>query len=309
MPGIVKLRYILPSIIMGNMFEWFDFSIFGYMAPFISKLFFPEISQSFSIIATFTVFLTGYVARPIGSMFFGYYADKFGRKISLSLSILIMAIATCLIGILPTYSSIGIFACLLLSLLRIIQGFAIGGEFTISIVYLIESAPESKNGLFGSCTMLGTFIGLFLGSVSIAILNIFFTNNQLAEFAWRIPFIFSLVIGLFGLILRIRLTETTEFIALLNKNSTLDNPIKSVISRNYGTLLMAICIVSLGACAFTLCFVWLPTYLKLYSKMNPSYILLMNSSNLLICGVTIKTRLLGSEIASIQVYIVFYPKI
>lgn len=278
----MNLRKLLPPILIGNMFEWYDFSLYGYMAPIITKLFFPNITSSSALIATFTVFLTGFIARPIGSMVFGFYADTLGRKTTLSISILLMAFSTSLIGFLPTYASIGIFACLLLTLCRIIQGFAIGGEFTLSITYLIEHAPENRRGLFGSCTMLGTFIGLFLGSISIGILNLLFSEVQLTEYGWRIPFILSLFLGLLGLIMRSKLPETPKFTEMVDNDLILENPVRFVIQKSYAKLLIAIGVVCLGACSFSIWFIWLPSYLKIYSKLSPGYILLINSSNLLI---------------------------
>lgn len=278
----MNLKKILPPIIIGNMFEWYDFSLYGYMAPIISKLFFPNITSSLGLIATFTVFLTGFIARPIGSMVFGFYADKLGRKTTLSISILLMALSTSLIGFLPTYTSIGIFASLLLTFCRIIQGFAIGGEFTLSVTYLIEHAPENKKGLFGSCTMLGTFIGLFLGSISVAILNLLFSEVQLTEYGWRIPFILSLFLGLIGLVMRSKLPETPEFTQMVDKGLILENPVKFAIQKSYINLLTAVGLVCLGACSFSMWFIWLPSYLKLYSKLSSGSILLINSSNLFI---------------------------
>jgi MHS family proline/betaine transporter-like MFS transporter len=193
-----------------------------------------------------------------------------------------MAFSTSLIGFLPTYTSIGVLASLFLTVCRVIQGFAIGGEFTLSITYLIEHAPNNKKGLYGSCTMLGTFIGLFLGSISVAILNFFFSETQLTEYAWRIPFIPSLLLGFLGLIMRSKLPETPEFTEMIGQGQTLENPVKVVIQKSYVKLLIAVGVVCLGACSFSIWFIWLPSYLKIYSKLSSGHILLINSSNLFI---------------------------
>jgi MHS family proline/betaine transporter-like MFS transporter len=278
----MNLRKIILPIIIGNMFEWYDFSLYGYMAPIITKLFFPNIDKSLGLITTFSIFLTGFIARPIGSMVLGFYADKYGRKSTLTISILLMAFSTSFIGLLPTYLNIGILASLLLMICRLIQGFAIGGEFTISLTYLIEHANNNNKALYGSCAMLGTFIGLFLGSISIALLNMIFLEHSITAYAWRIPFILSILLGVLGIIMRKKLPETPEFNEIFKRKLTIKNPLKFIITKSYVDLLLAIIIVCLGACNFSLWFVWLPSYLKLYANLSHGIILLINSCNLLV---------------------------
>lgn len=283
----MKLNKILPPIILGNMFEWYDFSLYGYMATIITKLFFPQVSPNFGLITAFAVFLTGYIVRPIGAMIFGYYADTLGSKTTLSISILLMAVSTSLIGFLPTYNSYGILASIALLACRIIQGFAIGGEFTLSVAYLIESSPPEKKSLYGSFSMLGTFLGLLTGSLSITILNMIFSDVEIISYAWRIPFLLSLLLGIIGLFMRLKLPETVVFTKLKAENKIVNNPTKILITQKYMHILIAVGVVSLGACNFSLWFIWLPSFLKLYSKLSASNILLINSCNLLFITIAI----------------------
>lgn len=283
----MKLTKLLPPIIIGNIFEWYDFSLYGYLAPLITKLFFPQISTSLALVATFAIFATGYIARPIGSLVFGYYGDKLGRKVSLSISILLMAFSTCLMGLLPTYHLVGALAGVLLTACRLIQGFAIGGEFTVSVTYIIEHAPNNRKGFFGSLTSLGTFLGLLLGSFIIAFLNVCFTSTQLFDYAWRIPFILSLFLGVGGLFMRIMLPETPSFIAMQEDKTQVDNPLSELFRNHWFKILVATSTVCLAACSFAVWFVWLPSYLRVYSKLSFSQILLINSFNLLIITIMI----------------------
>jgi MHS family proline/betaine transporter-like MFS transporter len=266
---------------MGNIFEWYDFSLYGYLAPLISRLFFPEITQSTGLVITFAIFATGFITRPLGSMVLGHYGDRLGRKVALTISVLLMASSTCLIGLLPTHQSIGIMAGVLLTICRLIQGFAIGGEFTISVTYIIEHAPTNRKSFYGSLTMLGNFLGLFLGSITIALLELVFSSHELISYGWRLPFIFSVILGLIGLFMRITLPETPEFIALVKNKVIETNPIFIIMRKQYLKTLAAVGIVCLGASSFTLWFVWLPSYLKMYSSIPASHILLINSLNIL----------------------------
>lgn len=283
----MKLSALLPPVIIGNLFEWYDFSLYGYLAPFIATLFFPKTDPDTALISAFSVFMTGYLARPVGSIVFGWMGDKLGRKSALSMSVLLMAISTCALGMLPTYQTAGFYAPLILIACRLIQGFAIGGEFTISIAYVIEHAPGHKKGMFGSLTMLGTFLGLLLGSLTAALLSKLFSDSAILNGAWRIPFLLSLPLGLIGLIMRTRLPETPAFRQSVNDGLLTENPVTEVLRNHCRTILIAIGIVCLGACSFSLWFIWLPSYLKLRSTLNSSQILTMNSFNLLVIAAVI----------------------
>src|SRR5262249_19519366 len=148
----------------GNILEWFDFAVYGYLTPIIATLFFPAHNKVTSVLLTYGVFAIGFLTRPVGSILWGHIGDTKGRKTALLLSCLCMAVPTFLIGILPTYQTIGILAPLLLIGCRILQGISIGGEFTGSFIYLIEQATHQRRGLFSSWADIGCNMGMILGS-------------------------------------------------------------------------------------------------------------------------------------------------
>jgi MHS family proline/betaine transporter-like MFS transporter len=151
-----KTNYItIAGILIGTILEWYDFSLLGSLAPIMSSQFFPSESPTLSLLATFGVFATGFIARPIGGLIFGHIGDRHGRRNALSLTIILMAIPTTLIGLLPTFKTAGIIAAIALIFLRFMQGIASSGEYPGAICVLTEMAPANKRGFFGSLSMLG----------------------------------------------------------------------------------------------------------------------------------------------------------
>ena len=149
---------------VGNVLEWYDFALYGYFAPVFAALFFPSNSPSVSLISAFGVFAVGFLARPLGAMLFGYWGDTLGRRNTLAWSILLMAVPTCLVGLLPTYETIGVIAPIALILCRFLQGLSVGGEFTGSATFLVEHASASQRGYVGSWAGFSAQIGALLGS-------------------------------------------------------------------------------------------------------------------------------------------------
>lgn len=279
------LRKTIFPVIVGNILEWYDFALYGFMTPVIARHFFSTESPFLSILATFFIFATGFLARPLGAIFFGHAGDRYGRTVSLSLSVSLMAIATTLIGLLPTYESLGSAATLLLLVARLVQGFAIGGEFTVSVAYIIEHAPTSRRTFYGSLTMVGTFGGLLLGSVVIMLLNNLFDVSFVERWGWRIPFLLGLPLGLIGLWLRFRLPETPEFLLMSQRDERL--PLVQLFRTHWSPLLKATGMVLFGAISFTLWFVWLPFYAGQSAVFPARSIFLVNSINLMVILVAI----------------------
>lgn len=269
---------IVPGL-LGNVLEWYDFALYGYFASSISPLFFPNNNHTMSYIWTFAVFAIGFIMRPLGAVLFGYYGDRFGRKNALSAAILLMAIPTTLIGCLPSYQNIGIWAPCLLILCRLLQGLAVGGEFTGSIVYLIEHAPQGKRALYGSLAMSSAFIGLLLGSLCAYLTYLFFPNHMNA---WRFPFLASLILGLLGLYLRLGMPESPVFAEFIKQHKTEKFPIKYVLQHYKKKVLTACALVMLPSCGFYMSFVYLPTYLIEYIKFDKQVAMQSNSMAMLI---------------------------
>ncbi|MFH1299939.1 MAG: MFS transporter, partial [Planctomycetota bacterium] len=146
---------VLAAGFIGNILEWYDFAVYGFFAPTIGKLFFPSDNPTTSLIAAFGAFAAGFLMRPVGAVLFGHIGDRVGRKKALMLSVMMMAVPTLLVGVLPTHAQIGVSAAVLMVLLRMIQGVSVGGEYTSSFVFLVEHAPPHRRAFFGSWSMIG----------------------------------------------------------------------------------------------------------------------------------------------------------
>jgi MHS family proline/betaine transporter-like MFS transporter len=208
-PRQSALRTALAGLI-GNVLEWFDFAVYGYFASDIGKQFFTQSSHSAQQFLTFGTFALGFLARPIGSLVLGRVGDRIGRRALLTLSIALMGGATLILGMLPTYEQIGIAAPMLLMLMRLIQGFSLGGEFTGSMVYTTEGSSPLMRGLVSSSTAAGTTIGFILGSGTAWLVNTMLPPEQVGTWGWRIPFIGSVVFLIVGYLLRRGIVETAE---------------------------------------------------------------------------------------------------
>lgn len=213
---------IILSSVIGNTLENYDYVLYANFAVIIGKYFFPTTDLYTSLILTFAVFATGFLTRPLGAIIFGHIGDKYSRKTALSASIILMSFPTSLIGLLPTYYQIGIAAPLILVAIRMLQGISIGGETSSFMTYLMEAIPNSKHkSLLGSIALSCTALGIFLGFVSVFIVNFYFAD---VSWAWRVPFLISLPVGLIGFYIRSKLDESIEFQNLKNKNLLAKSP-------------------------------------------------------------------------------------
>ncbi|WP_034291914.1 MFS transporter [Herbaspirillum sp. RV1423] len=202
-------RAVISSSI-GNALEWFDVLIYGAFAVVIAKLFFPTDNDTVSLLLTFATFGVSFFMRPLGAVVLGAYSDRVGRKAALSLSIVLMTIGTAMIALMPTYSSIGLWAPAGIVLARLIQGFSAGGEFGSSTAFLVEHAPH-RRGFFSSWQVASQGLSLLLAAVFGAALNGWLTPEQLHSWGWRLPFLFGLLIGPAGFYIRRHLDESPEF--------------------------------------------------------------------------------------------------
>jgi len=203
----MPLRKTVLAGLIGNAIEFYDFIIYAYLASYFAKQFFPSDDPIAALIASYGAFATGMVMRPIGGMVLGSIGDRVGRKLALQISVALVAIPTVIIGMMPTYDVIGIWAPILLIALRMIQGLAVGGEYSASIVYMIERAPPHQRGLVGSFSPMGAFLGLLLGTVVSFVCIFALGKEEMSEWGWRIPFVFSAVLTVFGIWLRRSMTE------------------------------------------------------------------------------------------------------
>ncbi|MEW6530967.1 MAG: MFS transporter [Thermodesulfobacteriota bacterium] len=209
-PGSNALGQAITASTVGNVLEWFDFAVYGYMAPYIGPLFFPSHDPVASTIAAFAVFAIGYLARPLGALVLGWVGDRLGRRTMLVISITILGASSCAIGLLPTHESIGNFAPVLLVLMRLAQGFSVGGEYTGSMAYASEVSPHGRRGVLSSLATTGTMMGILLSSTAVWLVRSLVGHDALAAWGWRIPFLLGLVVMVFGIVIRTRIPETVH---------------------------------------------------------------------------------------------------
>lgn len=249
------IKSILSSSI-GNVLEWYEYTLYAYFANVISKLFFPLQDHFVSMLITFSTFAIGLAARPIGGIIFGYMGDRVSRKQALMLTMLLMSIPTLLIGCLPTYAKIGIAAPILLIVLRIIQGIALGGEFGSSCVYLFESVPQHKRGFFGTLALTGVGLGLILSSCTIFIVESCLSEEAIYTYGWRLPFFISVVGSFIAYYMRKNLLETGDFVLIKKNNDLVANPLKEMFQNHKATLLSLFSIFLTTQVAFFAVFIY-----------------------------------------------------
>ncbi len=234
-----SLKKVAIAGMIGNGLEWYDYALYGNFASLISQLFFPSDSKFVSLLITFGVFAIGFVMRPLGAILFGYVGDKYGRKTSLAFSILMMAIPTSFIGLLPTYSQIGIAAPILLTLIRLMQGLALGGEFSGSITYVVEHAPAKNRVFVGSLSVISLVMGMLLGSAIATLFANILDKESLESWGWRVPFILGFFIGIIGLYIRSALDESPEYENAKQFKQLANKPIRELFSKHKGGIILA----------------------------------------------------------------------
>lgn len=250
------------SGIVGNVLEWYDFALFGYFTPLFGELFFPSSNKLVSLLSAFGVFAGAYFMRPFGGMVFGYIGDRFGRKKALQISVMMMAVPTSLIGLLPTHAQIGGAAAVLLVLLRLVQGLSVGGELVASISYLTEIAPAHRRGFIGSWVQSSSICGVMFGSLVAMFAHNSLSPSDLQAWGWRLPFMAGLAIGGVALWMRQGLEETPVFEKIRNTGNIAQNPVKNVIVTMPGRIFHVAALVMLSGGGFYILFVWWPTLLS-----------------------------------------------
>lgn len=260
-PQASTVRTVLAGAV-GNVLEWYDFGLFGFFAPVIAAEFFPGHDKTASLLETFGVFATGFLMRPLGGLLFGHIGDRWGRKRALELSVLLMAVSTTALGLLPGYTTLGLTAPLLLTLLRMLQGLSVGGEYIGSITFLTEHAPDNRRGLYGSWSGVSVVIGTVLGSAAAALAARALTADQLHAWGWRVAFLAGLIIGVMGFWLRMGVSESPHFTTLRDLGRRAANPIVDALRHDRRAIIATVGLTNLTSIGFYLPFVWLPTWLS-----------------------------------------------
>jgi len=224
---------------VGTSIEWYDFFLYGTAAALVfSPLFFPDVSPAVGLIASFGTYAVGFLARPVGALVGGHLGDRIGRKIMLVSSLTIMGLSTALIGVLPTYHDVGVLAPILLLVLRLAQGFGVGAEWGGAALMTVEEAPKGRRGLFGSFTQMGVSGGMLLSVGLFALFKSSMAHDSFITWGWRVPFLASALLVIFGLLIRLRLTETTSFIELKAANKVVKNPLASALKDQRRSVLL-----------------------------------------------------------------------
>lgn len=233
-----SLRKTVLAGAIGNAIEFYDFIVYAYLAGYFAAQFFPTHDPVAALIASYGAFATGMVMRPIGGILFGNIGDRIGRKAALQLSVLLIAIPTLLIGLLPTYVTIGLWAPVLLILLRMLQGLSVGGEYSSSIVFLIEHAPANRRGFVGSFSPMGAFGGLLLGTAASFLCTFILGKEVMADWGWRVPFLSSIFLTGIGIWARRALGKE-----LMQPKDRLQSPVRTAF-RHYWRPMLAIALAN-----------------------------------------------------------------
>lgn len=224
-----QARTALWASVVGTTIEWYDFFLYATAASLVfNQAFFPDQSTFVGTLLSFATFAVGFVVRPIGGFVFGHVGDRIGRKKTLALTMLLMGGATALMGVLPTAAQIGVLAPILLLLLRIVQGFALGGEWAGAVLLAVEHSPPRKRGLFGSVPQVGLALGLALGTGVFALLQVALPDEAFLAYGWRIAFLFSIVLVIFGVVVRLKASETPAFEKVRDSNDRAAVPLREV---------------------------------------------------------------------------------
>ena len=243
-PGVVAApvhdaRRVAVASAIGTTIEWYDFFIYGTAAaPVFGPRFFPQISPVAATLASFATFGVGFVARPIGGIVMGHFGDRVGRKSMLVWSLLLMGVSTLGIGLLPDYSQIGVWAPALLIALRLVQGFALGGEWGGAVLMSVEHAPDGRRGFYGSVVALGLPLGIVLSNAVFLVSSVLVDPAAFLAWGWRVPFLASAILIAVGLFIRLGLAESPVFAEVRRGGQTRRAPVVDVLSSSATTVLL-----------------------------------------------------------------------
>jgi MHS family proline/betaine transporter-like MFS transporter len=279
-------RKAVGAAVMGNLLEWYDFAIYGYLATIIARNFFPQGDETTALLSAFATFGVGFVMRPLGGIVIGRLGDVRGRKTALMLTIFMMAFGTVLIGLIPTYDSIGLWAPALLVVARLVQGFATGGEWGSSTAFIVEWAPKDKRGLYGSFQQSSLAAGLLLGSGIAALFSTVLTPDDMESWGWRIPFLFGGILAPVGIYMRRNIDETPAFrkaqSEVTHKTATHKEVTHTAAPSPLVLAGKAFGFTVLWTSAYYMMLAYMPTFTQLYVGLTRSEALWSNTLGLLV---------------------------
>ncbi|WLQ68091.1 MFS transporter [Streptomyces glycanivorans] len=233
------MRRIATASFIGTAIEFYDYYIYGTAAALVlNEAFFPELSKTAGTLATLSTFAIGFAARPIGAAVFGHYGDRVGRKTVLVVSLLMMGLSTGLIGLLPGYATLGVWAPVLLVLLRVVQGLGLGGEWGGAALLAVEHAPKKKRGLYAAAPQMGSPVGYFAATVTFLLMSSVLDDGAFESWGWRIPFLLSFVLVAVGLAIRLKISETPAFAKVVEERGTTKAPLVEAFRRHPKEMLL-----------------------------------------------------------------------
>jgi MHS family proline/betaine transporter-like MFS transporter len=267
---------------IGNVLEWFDFGVYGYFAPFIGRLFFPRSDPLASLMSAFAVLAVGALSRPLGAVVFGWIGDRQGRRASLTATVYLMAGATFLVGVLPTYAQIGVLAPALLIVARLLQGLSTGGEWGGSAAFMVEYASTNRRGFIGSFQQVSTGAGFFLGSLFGLIVTSSMSEQTILAWAWRLPFLSGILLGIVGVYMRSHIEDTPQFRALKLHGARSKSPVTEALRTHWAGIIVAFGYNVIQSVGYFTMLTFMPSFTSEVLKLPPAQAYLSNSIQLLV---------------------------
>jgi len=283
-PGVEEttLRRAIVGAAIGNTVEWFDFATYSFLAVTLAAVFFPPDDPTAALLSTFAIFAAAFFVRPLGGLFFGPLGDRIGRQRVLATVIILMSLSTFVIGLLPSYATIGVWAPLLLVIARCLQGFSAGGEFGGASTFLAEYSPDERRGFLVSWLEFSTLIGFMLGSVLVLFLSTVLPEDILISWGWRIPFLLAGPLGIVGLYIRLRLEDTPEFRALEETGEVSQSPFRETFVENWKQILQVGGLVIIQNIGFYVVLSYMTTYFQDPLGFSPTAASLSTTITLLV---------------------------
>jgi MFS transporter, MHS family, proline/betaine transporter len=253
---------------LGTIIEWYDFSLYVFLAPIYARVFFPQDSGLDGVVITLAVFAIAYLARPVGAIVFGHYGDRIGRRGALLVSASIISVALLLNGLLPSEASAGVFAPIALFVLRVAMGFAVGGEYSGILVYLLETASDRSRGLVVSLAPAASGVGTLLAVGCTAIVSALLTQQQLDDWGWRIPVLFGAALAVTIFALRRSLAETPAFREMRSAGAVSEHPVRDALVNARWAVFVAFALSAVGSIAYYLGITYIPTFLESFGDVS-----------------------------------------
>ena len=291
MEDVSLRRKLYVAGFVGEIMEWFDFTVYGFFALIIAKNFFPAENHFISLIATFAAFAIGFLMRPLGAAFFGFMGDTYGRKKVLTTSMFLMAIPSFIIAVMPTYETIGIFAPIILVFMRMLQGISVGGEHTGSIIYLAELSDHKKRAFSAAVPFVGTILGVLSGSLVGVVVFALFSTEAIDTWAWRIPFAMGVLIAFVGMMIRKHLPESYA----KDNEATTTIPLVTIYKKHFTPFIKVFLMNLPFAVGFYMIFIYNPIWMQQFLDDSKAYTLEINSLALFIAMIVMPAAALLSN--------------